>query len=114
MAQVIVSLSEKGKLRVLNICLRRLNDRKEHWDKKWRMVAFDIPNIHRKGRDAVRYRLRSGGFYKLQESMFIHPYNCEREIRDLAALFKLEKYVSFALLDFIDGQDGLIKLFKLN
>jgi len=111
---IIVSLSEKGKLRALNIRFRRLNDKKEHWDKKWRMVSFDIPNTHRKGRDAIRYRLRSGGFYEVQESMFIYPYNCEREIRDLAALFKLEKYVCFALLDFIDGQDGLIKLFKLN
>ena len=111
---VIISLSEKGKLRALNIRFRRLNDKKENWDKKWRMVAFDIPNTHRKGRDAMRYRLRSGGFYELQESMFIYPYDCEREIRDFVVLFNLEKYVRFALLDFIDGQENLIKLFKLS
>ena len=110
---VIISLSEKGKLRALNIRFKRLNNRKEHWDKKWRMVAFDIPNTLRKGRDAIRYRLNSGGFYELQESMFIYPYNCEREIWDFMDLFKLEKYVRFALLDFIDGQDNLIKRFKL-
>lgn len=111
---IIISLSEKGKLRALNIRFRRLNDKKEHWDKKWRMVAFDIPNAHRKGRDAIRYRLRSGGFYELQESMFIYPYDCEREVRDFVALFKLEKYVRFGLLDFIDGQDSLIRSFKIN
>jgi hypothetical protein len=111
---IIISLSEKGKLRALNIRFRRLSDKKEHWDKKWRMVAFDIPNTYRKGRDAIRYRLRSGGFYELQESMFIYPFDCEREVRDFVALFKLEKYVRFALLDFIDGQDSLIKMFRLN
>jgi len=110
----IISLSEKGKLRALNIRFRLLNNKKEYWDKKWRMVAFDIPNTHRKGRDAIRYRLRLGGFYELQESMFIYPYNCEKEIRDFVVLFKIEKYVRFALLDFIDGQDSLIQLFKLN
>jgi DNA-binding transcriptional regulator PaaX len=111
---VIISLSEKGKLRALNIRFRQLNSKRESWDKKWRMVAFDIPNTQRKGRDAIRYRLRLGGFYELQESMFIHPYDCEREIRDFALLFNLEKYIRFALLDFIDGQDSLIKIFKLN
>ena len=111
---IIISLSEKGKLRALNVRFRRLDDKKEYWDKKWRMVAFDIPNTHRKGRDAIRYRLRSGGFYELQESMFIYPYDCEREIRDFITLFKMEKYIRFALLDFIDGQESLIKKFKLN
>ena len=111
---IIVSLSEKGRLRALNIRFRHLSGKKEQWDKKWRMVAFDIPNTCRKGRDAIRYRLRLGGFYELQESMFIYPYDCERDIRDFVVLFKLEKYVRFALLDFIDGQDSLIKLFKLN
>ncbi|MBI2054240.1 MAG: hypothetical protein HYT36_02820 [Candidatus Staskawiczbacteria bacterium] len=69
---VIISLTEKGKLRALNIRFKRLNYKKEPWDKKWRMVAFDIPNTHRKGRDAVRYRLRTAGFYELQESILIY------------------------------------------
>ncbi|TSC94382.1 MAG: phenylacetic acid degradation operon negative regulatory protein [Parcubacteria group bacterium Licking1014_1] len=110
---VIVLLTEKGKLRALNIRFKLLNYKKEIWDKKWRMVAFDIPNTHRKRRDAIRYRLRIAGFYELQESIFIYPYDCESEIRDFITLFKLEKYIRFALLDFIDGEDYLIKLFKL-
>ena len=110
---VIISLSEKGKLRALNIKFRKLANKKESWDQKWRMVAFDIPNSHRKGRDAIRYRLKNAGFHELQESMFIYPYDCEKEIRDFINLFKLEKYVRFALIDFIDGQDYFIRAFKL-
>lgn len=111
---VIVSLSEKGKLRALNLKFKLLNHKKELWDKKWRMVAFDIPNTHRKGRDALRYRLKSAGFYELQESMFIYPFDCGKEIRDFITLFKLENYIRFALLDFIDGEDFLKRKFKLN
>jgi len=110
---VIVSLSEKGRLRALNIKLRHLDNKKQVWDKKWRMVSFDIPNTHRKGRDAIRYRLKTAGFYELQESMFLSPYDCEREVKGLVALFKLNKYVRFALVDFIDGQDKLITRFSL-
>jgi len=74
---VIVSLSEKGKLRALNLKFKRLADKKEDWDKKWRMVVFDIPNSHRKGRDVLRYRLQKAGFSEVQESTFVYPFDCE-------------------------------------
>jgi phenylacetic acid degradation operon negative regulatory protein len=110
---VLVSLTEKGMLRVLNYRFRRLGDKKEEWDGRWRMVSFDIPNSRRKGRNALRYRLKSGGFYELQESLFLHPYDCKKEVDDFVKLFNLEKYVRFGLLDFIDNQDKLKSRFKI-
>lgn len=110
---ILVSLSEKGKLRILNMRFRRLNTKKEKWDGKWRMVSFDIPEECKKGRNALRYRLRMAGFHEVQESLFLYPYDCEKEIRDLIELLKLQKYVRFGLLDFIDNQEGLKGMFKL-
>lgn len=110
---VLVSLSEKGKLRALNIIFRKFDNKKEKWDGKWRLVSFDIPNSCVKGRKALVYRLKSGGFYKAQESLFLYPYDCKKEIRALTVLFKIEKYVRFGLLEFIDNQDILIRHFKL-
>ncbi len=111
---ILVSLTERGILRVINFRFRRLNYRKEKWDGKWRMVIFDIPDSHRKGRNALRYRLKMGGFYELQESVFLHPYDCKREIDDFVRLFKLEKYVRFGLLDFIDNQERIKLRYKLS
>lgn len=111
---VIVSLTDRGKLRALNIRFKKLCNRKERWDGKWRMVAFDIPDKCKKGRNALRYRARTAGFYELQESLFLYPYDCKKEIEDFIKLFKLEKYVRFALLEFIDNGAHLEKLFKLN
>jgi DNA-binding transcriptional regulator PaaX len=110
---VLVSLSEKGMLRILNMRFRLLSNKKEKWDGKWRMVAFDIPETHKKGRNALRYRLRMGGFYELQESLFLYPYDCEKEVRDFIDLFKLQKYIRFGLLDSIDNQEGLKGMFEL-
>ncbi|TSC94399.1 MAG: PaaX family transcrtiptional regulator [Parcubacteria group bacterium Licking1014_1] len=101
---VIVSLTNKGRLRALNISFRNFNNRKEKWDGKWRMVAFDIPDECKRGRNALRYRLKIAGFYELQESLFLYPYDCEKEVKDFIELFKLEKYVRFALLNFIDNE----------
>jgi DNA-binding transcriptional regulator PaaX len=110
---ISVSLTERGALRAINFSFRRLNDKKEKWDGKWRMVAFDIPESHRKGRNALNYRLKMGGFYEMQESIFLYPYDCKKEIDAFVKLFKIEKYVRFGLLDFIDGQDGIKLRYKI-
>ncbi len=111
---VLISLTEKGRLRALNIKFRCLKNKKEEWDKKWRMVASDIPDECRKGRDALRYRLKVTGFYELQESIFLYPFNCKREIEEFVKIFKIEKYIHFGVLESIDNQDWLLKFFNLN
>ena len=104
---IIVSLTEKGKLRALNMQFRKFADRKEKWDGQWRFIAFDIPNKCKKGREALTYRFRIAGFYKLQESLFLYPYDCFLEINALVKLFKLEEYVSFGLLKSINNEDEI-------
>ena len=73
------------------------------------MVAFDIPEDCKKGRNALRYRLKAAGFYELQESLFLYPYDCQKEIRAIVGLFKLEKYVRLALLEYIDEEKDVKK-----
>jgi DNA-binding transcriptional regulator PaaX len=111
---VLISLTEKGMLRALNIIFRKLDNKKEEWDKKWRMIAFDIPEECRKGRNALRYRFRSAGFYEFQKSLFVYPYDCQKEVMALVKLFKLEKYVRFIVADFIDIEERLKFRYKLN
>jgi len=110
---ILITLTDKGRLRALNLRFKRLDNKKENWDGKWRMVAFDIPNECKKGRNALRYRLKSAGFYEFQESLFLYPYDCEREIKDFIKLFKLEKYVCFATIDRIDTDKNLKFRWKL-
>ncbi len=111
---VVISLTDRGRLRALNIRFTRLGNKKEKWDGRWRMVAYDIPDAYKKGRNALRYRARMAGFYELQESLFLYPYDCEKEMCDFIRLFKLEKYVRFALLESIDNEGQLKKHFRLN
>ncbi len=33
-------------------------NRPEHWDGKWRLVIFDVPEEHKKARDALRRKLK--------------------------------------------------------
>lgn len=108
-----VSLTERGKLRALNLRFKNLKNIKSEWDKRWRIVAFDIPEKYKKGRSALRYRLKAAGFYEFQKSIFLYPYNCEKEIADFIKLFKMEKYVRFGLLEFIDNEGDIKKVFEI-
>jgi DNA-binding transcriptional regulator PaaX len=110
---ILISLTDKGRVRALNMRFKRLSNRKENWDGKWRMIAFDIPDECKKARNALRYRLRMAGFHELQESLLLYPYDCKKEIDDFIIMFKLKKYVRFALLEYIDNQEDIKKLFKI-
>ena len=111
---VLVSLTEKGILRAINYKFRQLPYKKQKWDGKWRMVAFDIPRECEKGRKALVYRLKTSGFYEMQESIFLYPYDCKAEIDVLLDLFKIKKYVRFGLLDYIEGEKGIKLRYNLD
>jgi len=107
-------LTEKGKLKALNCKLENIKNKKEKWDGKWRMVAFDIPEKYRKGRDALRQKLKKIGFCELQKSVLITPYECKEEISLLVKYFDLEKYVRFGVLESVDNGDYFKNYFKIH
>ena len=59
------------------------------WDRKWRIIFSDIPEKHKKGRDAIRQKFYEWGFYTLQKSVFVFPYPCEDEIAIIRDLFNI-------------------------
>src|SRR3989344_842037 len=63
--------------------------KRRRWDKRWRLVIFDIPEKRRKIRDSLRATMQGAGFLQLQHSVWVHPYDCE----DLVALIKADLHV---------------------
>jgi len=106
-------LTNKGKVKALTYHFQDMKIKKEKWDGKWRIVIFDIPEKLRKGRDALREKLKNLGFYELQKSVFIFPYECENEIEFIIEFFNLRKYVRVGLLETVDNELHLKKNFKL-
>ncbi len=46
------------------------------WDKKWRIVSFDIPESRKKVREYVRRKLSEYGYLRIQDSIWMYPYAC--------------------------------------
>jgi DNA-binding transcriptional regulator PaaX len=53
------------------------------------------------------------GFYQLQKSCFIHPFECKSEIDFVTELYEVSSYVNFVLAKEIEGQTLLQKMFGL-
>ncbi|MEK7107065.1 MAG: CRISPR-associated endonuclease Cas2, partial [Patescibacteria group bacterium] len=77
------------------------------WDKRWRMVIFDIPERYRKIRDKLRATLQSYGFRQLQESVWIFPYDCEDVVTLLKADLGVAGSVLYAIVEKLENDSHL-------
>lgn len=85
----------------------------EKWDGIWRFVLFDIPVNHTRARDALRFRLRSLGFYQYQKSVWVYPYPCEKEVLFIADYFGAGEFVEIMEVTHLTKDAELRKHFKL-
>jgi len=83
------------------------------WDQKWRLLIFDIPERRRKTRTQIRATLVSLGFSRLQDSVWVYPYDCEDLITLLKADFKIGKDVLYVIADKIEYDAPLRAKFGL-
>ena len=102
-----VVLTEKGEAKALEDIFNNLEIKKaEKTDDFWRAVFFDIPNKNKWAREGFREKLKDLGFYQLQESVFITPYSCEKEIAFLTSVFNIVSYVYLIKTkDFCNNKD---------
>ncbi|MBU1091285.1 CRISPR-associated endonuclease Cas2 [Patescibacteria group bacterium] len=110
-----VSLTNKGHQELLKYQLREAVIKKpKRWDKKWRVIIFDIKENRRFVRDGLRKELLNLGFVRLQNSVWVYPYNCEEIIIMLKSYFKIGKDVLYMTVDKIENDRWLREEFGLN
>ena len=108
--ELFIELTISGKKRLLNYQLENLVLQKpSKWDGKWRIVIFDIPEKHKKAREALRHNLHRLGFYPLQRSVFAYPYSCKDEIDFVSEFFAVGNFVNYFEANYFDD-DSKLKL----
>lgn len=113
--QIYIALTEEGKKKAGIFQIDSLEIKKPgKWDKKWRVLIFDIAQLKRVYREALRGKLKSLGFYQLQKSVWAHPFNCQAEVALLKDFFGLtEKEFRFMIVENIGDDKEIKKIFKL-
>ena len=85
----------------------------KRWDKKWRILIFDIPERRKSTREKIRRILSSIGFVRVQDSVWLYPYDCE----DIVMLFKtdlrINKEMLYMIVDVLESDKIFRKHFSL-
>lgn len=103
----------EAQLRRLQILNYRLKKPKR-WDKKWRVLIFDIPERRKSTRNRVRMTLIRLGFSRLQDSVWVYPYPCENLISLLKADFKIGRDMQYLVVERIEYDRALREQFSLS
>ncbi|MBI2041578.1 MAG: hypothetical protein HYT20_00980 [Candidatus Nealsonbacteria bacterium] len=113
--QIYISLTTEGKKKAgwLQIDSLKITKPKK-WDKKWRMIMFDIAQTKKLSREALRGKLKEIGFCPFQKSIWIHPFDCEAEIELLKNFFNLsDKELRLIIVEHIGDDREWRGIFKL-
>lgn len=108
----IVRITKNGIVRALKYKLEEMKIKKPKiWDKKWRLIIFDIPEKKKWFREIFRERLKILGLYRLQESVYVYPYPCFNEIEFLRQIYRVPFEVKYVVAERIEEQEDLSKHF---
>ncbi|OGG52331.1 CRISPR-associated endonuclease Cas2 [Candidatus Kaiserbacteria bacterium RIFCSPHIGHO2_02_FULL_55_25] len=88
--------------------------RPRRWDKRYRLVMFDVPQYRRSTRDRLRRLMREYGFLRLQNSVWVYPHDCEELISLIKADLRIGKDVLYAVVESIEYDAWIKKHFKLS
>lgn len=113
--QIYISLTPEGEKKAGIYQIDKLRiARPKHWDRKWRLLLFDIPEKRKISREALRGKLKELGFVQFQKSAWLHPYDCRTEIGLLQDFFGLsEEEMQLVVAENISNVEQSKKIFKL-
>jgi CRISPR-associated endonuclease Cas2 len=114
--QVKIYLQEKGKQKVITRSIKLLLDYKKKekkWDGRWFMVFFDVPEIERRKRNFLRRYLKRLGFYQYQQSVYIFPFECKKEVNLIKEIVEGAKYMKYIIASEIEEEEKIKKYFGL-
>lgn len=110
--KLYIKITDNGKKLLRNFDYDNLELPKlKKWDKRWRLVVFDIPNKKKKERRAFSEKLKDIGFYPMQESVFIYPHDCCDEIDFICEFLSIGRYVNYCLVESLYKREGDLRRF---
>lgn len=94
------SITPKGRIKIIKNILKDKLNKEAEWKGFWWAIAFDMPEKTRNARNLLRRELKAMHFKEAQKSIWVTPYDIEKELNALLKLW---------LKDFT----GNIKIFKI-
>ncbi|MBU3968793.1 hypothetical protein KJ991_01080 [Patescibacteria group bacterium] len=110
----IIEITENGRKEVLKYKIDEIKIKEQkRWDRIWRVIMFDIPEKKKTARDGLTLKLIKMGCAPIQKSVFVTPYECEKEIKFIGEYFEVSKHIIFLETRKINNEDSLKNEFEL-
>lgn len=108
-------VTEKGRIKIIKNILKRKNQVDKELSGLWLGIIFDIPEANRRERAFLRRELTMAGCKELQKSVWVTPFDIEKELLALLALWKKDFMgdIRFLKIKEISGEADFKKRFKL-
>lgn len=111
----VVRLTDKGRTLLKEYKLQDLRIPKpKKWDGKYRVIIFDIKEWKRGTRDKLRHWFAHLGLVRLQNSVWVYPYDCQEIVALLKANYKIGNEVLYMEVTHIENDRWLKKIFDLD
>lgn len=113
--KTVVKITKKGKTRLLKYNLDELKiEKPQIWDRKWRIIAYDIPIGKKNASNALRHALKQLGIYQLQKSVYLYPYPCGDIIEFLREIYGIGENVTYITVGFLENEEAYKQHFQLS
>ncbi|MBI1952101.1 hypothetical protein HYS42_00060 [Candidatus Saccharibacteria bacterium] len=101
--EVRFNLTPAGAYRLQEIIIDELEiDKPSTWDKKWRLVTFDIPIKYSTQRKYFVDQLQNLGFVMIQRSLWVHPFPCFEQVELIGGHYNVLRYCSLMEISRLD------------
>lgn len=106
-------ITQKAKDRLAKVELDKLAAKPQaRWDKKWRIIIYDIPEEHKQARNALAARLRMYGCSQLQKSTWITPFPCRNDIEAITSQYGINQFISYFEAINLENAAPLLRRFR--
>ena len=110
----VFMLTEKGREKAMVYALAQMKiASQKKWDKKWRLIMFDVPEKKVQARRAINFALKRLGCVQYQKSIFITPFPCEKEIDFVGEAFGIRDHIRIVTASEVEKSEILKKVFKV-
>jgi hypothetical protein len=109
-----IEMTAKGRALAESLALQNeLQQKPKKWDGKWRIIMFDVWERRRAVRNRLRAALEEFGFIKIQNSVWVYPYPCEKLLVFLRHSLKLGPSILYIVAEEIEHDERIRTHFKL-
>lgn len=85
----------------------------DKWDGIWWLVSYDVPKKFDRQRDHFRFHLKRMGFYQVQDSLWVYPFQCKQEIAVIAKELEISPFIIIMATDNLPNQKYMEDFFNL-